>query len=80
MYAVYPECGGKAGTHPDAVDYYASIIISEFMSQCPMHLTYRTQIKSVTDGGIHPKRDLEKKEERRLQYVMRKKQPSHCGL
>ena len=46
---VCPEYGGKAGTRPNTGDCYASIIISEFSSQRPMRLTYRTQIKSVAD-------------------------------
>ena len=49
MCIVCPECGGKAGTRPDPGDCYASIIISEFLSQCPMRLTHRMQIKSVAD-------------------------------
>ena len=49
MYIVRPECGGKALTRPDVSDCYASVIISEFLSQCPMRLTHRTQIKSFAD-------------------------------
>ena len=49
MCAVRPEHGGKAQTRPDAGDCYVSIIISEFSSQRPMHLTHGTQIKSVAD-------------------------------
>ena len=49
MYAVRPKCGRKAGIRLDAGDCYTSVIISEFLSQRPMRLTHRTQIKSIAD-------------------------------
>ena len=50
--AVRPEHGGKAEIGPDAGDCYISVIISEFSSQRPMHLTHEMQIKSVADLNL----------------------------